>query len=96
MRYAPDDDPTGALVDSLNVIAISGSPGSWAIFGQRDWEIGILLTADRSGIWLSAGVPSFDIAVDLDTIRSPAGWGLPLSVEQQTEFARQWSEHSRL
>jgi hypothetical protein len=88
MRYAPDDDPTGALGDSLDVVAIAGSSGAWAVWAQRDWEIGLLLTAAPSGSWRSADVPWFDLNLDLDSIRSPPGWGLPLSEEDLTTFWR--------
>lgn len=92
LRFEPGGDPTGSLGDSLNVIAITGSSGAWSVFGQRDWEIGLLLAPDPDGAWLSTGVPWFAVDVDLDSIRSPAGWGAALSDRDREEFARQLRE----
>lgn len=92
LSFEPGGDPTGSLGDTLNVIALTGSSGAWAIFGQRDWEIGLLLTPDSEGAWLSAGVPWFPVNVDLDSIRSPAGWGVDLSEGDREEFAQQCAE----
>ncbi|WP_106537818.1 hypothetical protein [Haloactinopolyspora alba] len=92
LSHEPDDDPTGRLGDTLDVVAIAGSSGAWGIWGQRDWEIGLLLTPEERGAWLETGVPWFDRDVDLDSIRSPAGWGTTLSAADREEFARQLRE----
>ena len=88
MFHRPDDDPTGALVDSVNVVAMTGSSGAWSIWAQRDWEIGLLLAAGPPTAWRSTDVPWFDLDIDLDSIRSPAGWGLPLSENDLATFWR--------
>lgn len=93
LRFEPGGDPTGSLGDSLDVIAISGSSGAWSVFGQRDWEIGLLRTVEPNGVWLDAGVPWFDVDVDLNAIRSPAGWGVALSESDREEFVRQCRVH---
>lgn len=79
LRHEPNRDPTGALAFSANVIAITGTSRTWSIWGQRDWEIALLLTPDASGPWSSAEVPTFVGDVDIETIRSPTGWSMPLS-----------------
>ena len=79
LRHEPDGDPTGALAYTANVIAISGSSGAWSVWAQRDWEVGLLLTRDPAGTWCDQAVPSFSRDVDLTSIRSPRGWGMPLS-----------------
>lgn len=86
------DDAMAVLAVSLNVVAVTGSSGAWAVWGQRDWEIGVLLTPDRGGAWLDAGVPWSGTDVDLEVVRSPPGWGLPLSDAELAEFARQLRE----
>lgn len=86
LRYEPDGDPTGALAYTANVIAIAGSSGQWALWGQRDWEIALLCTPHDAGPWLRTAVPIFGRDLDLDTIRSPAGWGVALSQEELREF----------
>lgn len=89
MSHEPHGDSTGVLGDTLDLIATAGSSGAWALWGQRDWEIGLLLTPEERGPWLHSGVPWFDRNVDLDSIRSPTGWGAALSDVNREEFARQ-------
>lgn len=88
MRRAPGGDPAGAFVDSADVVAIAGSSGRWAVWGQRDWEIGLLCTPHDSGPWEDSPVPLFGRAADLTDLRAPDGWGLPLSDDDVTEFWR--------
>jgi hypothetical protein len=88
LRHEPNNDPTGALGDSLDVVAIAGSSGAWSIWAQRDWEIGLLLTAAPSGSWQATDVPWFDRHIDLDSIRSPAEWGVVLSEGDLATFWR--------
>lgn len=86
LRRAPGGDPTGALVDSLNAVAIAGTTARWSVWGQRDWEIGLLLTPMPTGPWLQQGVPAFGRDLDLDSIRSPAGWRLELTERDLATF----------
>lgn len=79
LRHEPQGDPTGALAYTANILAISGSSRAWAIWAQRDWEIGLLLTRDEVGPWCDQTVPGFGRDIDLASIRSPKGWGVPLS-----------------
>lgn len=88
LRHEPGGDPTGALAYTANVISIVGSSGAWSVWGQRDWEIALLCTPHDSGPWLSASVPVFGRDLDLDSIRSPAGWGMVLSEEDLRTFWR--------
>lgn len=88
LRYEPGGDATGAMAFSINVLGIVGSSGSWSAWGQRDWEIGLVLTREADGPWLEQPVPSLGRDVDLDSIRSPAGWGVPLSDADRSEFWR--------
>ncbi|MGH3248466.1 MAG: hypothetical protein ACRDOI_19990 [Trebonia sp.] len=92
LRYEPGDDPTGAMAYTLNIIAIVGASGAWSVWGQRDWEIGLLLTRDPSGAWLSDDVPRYGHDVDLASIRSPVGWGIPLSDAQLQTFSKNLRE----
>lgn len=86
LRYEPGGDPTGAMAFTTNVLAIAGTSGAWAIWGQRDWEVGLLVTPQREGPWLEQPVPAFGRDVDLESIRSPAGWGTSLSDEVRSRF----------
>ncbi|MCR6689360.1 hypothetical protein [Cellulomonas sp.] len=86
MQRAPGGDPAGAFVDSADVVAIAGSSGRWAVWGQRDWEIGLLCTPHDSGPWEKSPVPLFGRHVELNDLRAPAGWCLPLSDDDVSEF----------
>lgn len=95
LRYEPDGDPTGAMAYTLDIVAIAGASGSWSVWGQRDWEIGLLLIRDPPGAWLSAEVPWYDHDIALDDIRSPAGWGTPLSDGAVATFWRNLRKRGR-
>lgn len=88
IAHEPGGDPTGALAYTVDAIGIVGSSRSWALWSQRDWEIGVLLTRDEFGPWLHQGVPAFDRDVDLDSIRAPSGWGVALSSGDTATFRR--------
>lgn len=59
LRYELGGDPTGPLAYTINVVGITGSSGTWAVWGHRDWEIGLLLTSEPEGPWLEEPVPWF-------------------------------------
>jgi hypothetical protein len=88
LRYEPGGDATGAMAFTVNVVGIVGSSGAWSAWGQRDWEIGLVLTDEAQGPWLEGQVAWFGRDVDLDSIRSPAGWGASLSEEERFTFWR--------
>jgi hypothetical protein len=92
LMHEPRGNPTGSLGLSLDVMAIAGDSGSWAAWGQRDWEIGLLLTPDSAGVWLDTGLPWFAPDFDLDSIRSPAGWGVPLGEDDYAVLRENISE----
>lgn len=86
MWHEPLGDPTGAIGHSANVFAIVGSSGAWALWAQRDWELGILMVPNPVGPWREVGIPFFDPQHDFDDLRAPAGWGMPLSDEVVAQF----------
>lgn len=86
LHYEPGGDPTGALAHTINVIGIAGSSGAWSAWGQRDWEIGLLLTPESQGPWLQQPVRWFGRDIDLDSVRSPAGWGVSLGDRERSTF----------
>lgn len=86
LRYDPVGDPAGATEYAANVIAIAGSSGRWVLWGQRDWEIALLCTPQGSGPWERMPVPVFGRELVLDSIRSPAGWGVALGEAELREF----------
>jgi hypothetical protein len=84
--WEPAGDPTGSLGISVDVLAVTGQSGAWSVWEQRDWEIGVLLTKDEHGAWLNAAAPGFGTDLDLDDIRSPKGWGMPLTENDLSTF----------
>jgi hypothetical protein len=86
-------EPTFTFMHLIDTFVIAGSSGTWAIFFQRTWEIGILLTPESSGDWLSVGEPWFGPDSDLDSIFPPPGWGGPRNEAEYDEFARNLREH---
>lgn len=88
LYFEPGGDATGAMGFTINILGMVGSSGCWSAWGQRDWEIALVLTREEHGPWLEQPVPWFGRDVDLDSIRSPAGWGVPLSEEERSTFCR--------
>jgi hypothetical protein len=88
LRFEPGGDPTGAIAVSADVIAIAGSSGQWAVWAERDWEIGVLCTPHDSGPWSKTEFPLFGRDIDLADIRGPEGWCTPLSAANLREFWR--------
>ncbi|MDR6436871.1 hypothetical protein J2790_002014 [Paenarthrobacter nicotinovorans] len=86
--WEPDGESTGSLGTSIDVLAVTGSSEAWSVWAQRDWEIGILLAQDDRGDWQESGPPWFGRDLDLEDIRSPQGWGLPLTAEDLSTFWR--------
>lgn len=93
LRHEPGGDPTGAIAYTANVFAIAGSSRKWALWGQRDWEIALLCTPQDTGPWLRTPVPLFGRDLDLNSIRSPAGWGVALSEQELDQFWRNVRAH---
>ena len=88
MWFEPGGDPTGALELWVDRLAIFGTSNRWTVWADRGWEIGLLLTPDESGPWLDQDVQGFHPSIDLATIRSPAGWGVPLRDGDIRRFQR--------
>ena len=86
MWHEPEGGSGGILGLGAEVVTLVGSSGAWGIFAQRDWELGCLFTRDRHGAWQDTGIPFFDPQVDFSGLRSPAGWGMPLSEDIVDEF----------
>ncbi|MDR5701869.1 hypothetical protein [Agromyces aerolatus] len=48
------------------MFAITGSSGRWAVWGQRSWDLGILLSDSEDGPWKNAGVEFLSIEEALE------------------------------
>ncbi|UOE27521.1 hypothetical protein [Agromyces soli] len=95
LSWEPNGKAIGALMFSLNAFALAGSSGSWGFFAQRDWDIAILMTAEDRGDWSTSGPKWFAPDIELDEIRPPAGWGMPLSDLDKAAFANAIQDHTR-
>jgi hypothetical protein len=88
MFHEPSGDPTGALFYTARVLGITGSSHQWAVWGQQDWELVLLLTPDGLGPWLDAGIPFLGPREALDTFSPPRGWGHPTSDAEAAAFVQ--------
>jgi hypothetical protein len=88
MWSAPQGDSGGILSFSSDIVAVAGSSGLWAVWAQRDWEIGVLVAPDPVGPWLDQGIRFFDPDEDFSDLRSPPGWGMPLEPDELAVFRR--------
>jgi hypothetical protein len=79
LSYEPNGDPTGAIAYTANVIALVGSSRRWAVWGQRDWEIALVLAEEQRAPWRDVGVPFLPAREALDKFRGPNGWTKKLS-----------------
>lgn len=56
VAHEPGGDPTGSVSYTANVIGIAGSTGAWAVWGERSWDLAIVVSKFVSGPWTSLGV----------------------------------------
>jgi len=82
----PGEDPFGEMNLSANVFGITGTSRRWAAWAQRDWEIGVLLTPDRTGPWREVGISFLDDTERMEDFRGPHGWVMPLTLKQRAVF----------
>jgi hypothetical protein len=82
----PQGDPSGAIAYTANVVAVVGSTRSWAVWGQRDWELALVLAPAQRGPWLSTGVPFVKSRTEIEELRAPSGWSKPLTHAEVSAF----------
>ncbi|WP_369372659.1 hypothetical protein AB1046_04270 [Promicromonospora sp. Populi] len=87
VSYEPQDDPTGALTFTANVVAIVGSTGLWSVWAERSWDIAIVMTQRPNGPWLSRGVDFVPVESALDNFTEPE-FKTPLADGLRVEFLR--------
>lgn len=86
IEFEPSSETGGAFSYTSDALAVSGSSGSWSVWGQRDWEIGLLRTDTADGPWLARGVYFQSAFEPFDGLRGPEGWVMPLSEGELAEF----------
>lgn len=85
VSYEPEGDPTGSVAYTANVVAIAGDSGSWAVWGERSWDIAIVLSSRRSGPWKSVGVDFVPAVNALADFTEPA-FKQPLADSERAAF----------
>jgi hypothetical protein len=87
LSYSPSGDPTGEIGVSADVVAVVGSSGKWAVWGQRSWDIA-LVWAVAAGSWLDAGVPFVTPRAALEDFAGYGTWGTRLDPHEVDAFVR--------
>ena len=85
VAYEPRDDPTGSVTYTANVVGIAGSSGAWAVWGERSWDLAIVLSQHSGGRWLSAGVDFLPVEEALANLTEP-DFKIPLSDHTRSTF----------
>ncbi len=87
VAYEPQDDPTGALTFTANVVAIVGSSGQWSVWAERSWDLALVMSQYSDGPWLSRGVAFVPVEKALADFTEP-DFKTPLGADQRAEFLR--------
>lgn len=72
LSYEPRDDPTGAIAFTANVIAVVGSTMSWAVWGERRWELALVQASATDRRWLNQGVPFLPPGDAIEAFTAPS------------------------
>lgn len=86
MWKSPDGSIGWELGHVANDFALVGSSGKWALWAQRDWEIGLLVTTGDFQLAASEDAPFVLPGEDFEMWRGPAGWTLELTPAMLEEF----------
>ena len=92
LSYKPSGDQSGAIAYTANSIAAVGSTGTWAVWGQRDWDLVLVHAAADDGPWLHAGVPFVPPREALESFTAPNRRVTPLTDLETTTFLRNFSD----
>jgi hypothetical protein len=92
LSHEPSGDPTGAIAYTADVVAVVGSTRTWAVWGQRDWDLVLVHSPVVDGPWLKAGVPFVSARDALADFTAPTRWAMPLTETQVSTFLRNLHE----
>jgi hypothetical protein len=92
LSYEPGGDPTGAIAYTADVVAAVGSSRSWAVWGQRDWEVALVLARTEIRDRLRRSLPFVNAREALGELRGPSGWVKPLTEIEIATFLRNVEE----
>lgn len=71
VSHRPGGDPTGAVTDIADTVAIVGDGGRWAVWGERRWGLALVLTEREEGPWTRAGLDFVNVHDALDWFTEP-------------------------
>lgn len=95
VAHEPNDDPTGAVIHTADIVAIVGSSGQWSVWGERSWDLSIVLSQIDGGPWLSCGVPFVPVETALSDFTMP-DFKTPLPDTERSEFLRNVRERRQV
>lgn len=86
VSFEPNGDPSGAINSSAKLVAITGTSGRWAVWGNWDWDIVLVYTKEPSGLTgrMSTPLVGFDQAID--SFARPQFWLTDTPEEQFAAF----------
>lgn len=85
----------GALAFISERVAVVGSSQQWAIWGQRDWDLVILITQSPDRPWQLHDVPFVDVREAVEEFVVPSLFSQPLSETDLAAFVESFSERWR-
>lgn len=86
--WEPGGQFATALIDTVNRFGIVGSSHTWAVWAQRDWEIGAIHSPDPDMVWPPQVGPIFDHDFDINLIRLPPPWGMNITPKMLRDLRR--------
>jgi hypothetical protein len=95
LTHEPGGNTADALAFSAERVVVVGSSASWAIWGQRDWDLAILVSPSRSRPWQYKDVPFVNARDALEEFVVPSFRERPLSAAQLSGFIETFSDRAR-
>jgi hypothetical protein len=96
LTYVPSGDPTGAIFYTADVVAVAGSSGTWAVWGERDWDLVLVHSQTVNGPWLDVGVPFLGGPEALREFTAPDWGDVHLPERERSTFLRNLDERGRI
>ena len=94
VSFEPTGDPTGAVIFTADVVAISGDTGRWAVWEERQWNLSIVLSDEPNGLWTRGPVTFSEIEDALSWYIEPP-YKIPLDPAERSQFLRNVSAFGR-
>lgn len=92
--HEPMGKATGCIVFTADVVGIVGSSGTWAVWGQRDWDLVVVRTPSPSTTTIGSTVPFVSAAEALEDFTFPDWRGEPPPADQVATFMRNFASRA--